>query len=127
MEILISELEFAITNKLYALALNIALVIPDICAAVTSSNNRTDGNKYKEWCNKYVIGKFNGKIDSNDIYQLRCASLHEAKLKNRSSRFRKIVFRACLKIIFVEFHIRFRIIWQLAHRIHASALLAVFS
>lgn len=38
-----------------------------------------------------------------------------------------VVFRACLKIILFEFHKRFRIIWQLAHNIQASALVAVFS
>jgi len=82
MENLINELKSALDNGLYQIALNTALIIPDISSAVESENGQTNGTKYKEWFDKYVAPKYNGNVSGEDVYKIRCASLHQGKLNH---------------------------------------------
>ena len=93
MEIIIEELKIAIYNKLFFLAINISLTIPDICAALESENGQTSGTKYKNWVDTYLSPKYDGFISGDDIYKIRCASLHQGKFDHDNPRFEKIAFQ----------------------------------
>ena len=92
MELLINELEFCLSNKMFIVSLNIALTIPDICSALQSENGCTTGKKYANWVDKYISPKYNQSITGDDVYKLRCASLHQGKFNHDFPKFEKIIF-----------------------------------
>jgi hypothetical protein len=93
MEELIKELKIALDNKLYITAINTALIIPDICSALQSENGETKGSKYENWFNKYVSDKYYNMLNGNDVWKLRCASLHQGTLNKGYKSFEKIIFQ----------------------------------
>tara|TARA_R110002033_G_scaffold105115_1_gene152476 strand:+ start:265 stop:777 length:513 start_codon:yes stop_codon:yes gene_type:complete len=93
MEELIKELKMAIENKLYFISMNTALLIPDICSALQSSNGQTTGKKYANWFNEYLGEKYNDILLGSDIWKLRCASLHQGKYNSEFDSFDKIIFQ----------------------------------
>lgn len=96
---LINELKICLSNKLYITALNTALIIPDICSALQSSNGRTDGKKYSNWFNDYVSEKYNGNLLGSDVYKIRCATLHQGKFNSNYDFFDIILFQPPSKTI----------------------------
>lgn len=93
MKILVSELKQAVENNLWFVAINIALTIPDICSALESENGQTVSKKYIKWVDTYLVHKYNNFITGEDIWKLRCASLHQGKFNHDNPRFSKILFQ----------------------------------
>jgi len=93
MDELIKELNTLISNKLYITALNTALIVPDICSALQSSNGKTNGKKYANWFNTYVSDKYNGNIYGSDIYKIRCASLHQGHFNSEYDYYDIVIFQ----------------------------------
>ena len=86
---LIKEINFALDNDLYFVALNTALTLPDICGKAEYPNisDSTPGKRYKKWYQEY-IGQYEKPndnvyndgmpyLDDNTVYQLRCSLLHQ--------------------------------------------------
>ena len=86
---IIKEVKLALDNECYIVALMGALTLPDICGKSAYPNLEV-GERYKNWCDKYVYPKtqptdedapifdcgityLSGKI----IYSLRCNMLHQ--------------------------------------------------
>lgn len=92
MELLINELEFCLANKMFVISLNTALTIPDICSALQSENGCTKGSKYANWVDKYLSPKYDKSITGEDVYKLRCASLHQGKFNHDFPKYEKIIF-----------------------------------
>jgi len=90
---LVNELKQCFSNKLYRIALNTALTIPDVCSALQSPSGKTKDNKYIAWFNKYVSPKYGLPVSGESIYKLRCASLHQGKLNHDYPDFEKILFQ----------------------------------
>ncbi len=78
---------------MYQVALNSAMVIPDICCALVSDNGKTSPNLYEKWIDEFVALKYDGTITGKDIYKLRCALLHQGKLNHDYPKYKKIVFQ----------------------------------
>mgnify|MGYP000045588277 CR=1 FL=1 len=93
MEELIKELKLSIENKLYFTSINTALIIPDICSALQSSNGRTNGKKYSNWFNEFVSDKYTNILYGSDVYKLRCASLHQGKFNYDYDNYDRILFQ----------------------------------
>lgn len=88
-----------ITNNYFG-AITIALTLPDICAYVNSSNNKTSSKKYCKWFDKYLAKSYseifrdeykNENIDvvnliAQECYATRCSLLHQGThhIKNQS-------------------------------------------
>ncbi|MFJ2491355.1 hypothetical protein ACIOV9_07400 [Pseudomonas iridis] len=70
-------------------ALFMSLTMPDICARLSSENDKTNGKKYASWFNEFMGPKYSifrprtGQTDifmSGDAcYALRCAMLHQGE------------------------------------------------
>lgn len=83
-EMLINEIEQALENRLYMVALNTALTLPDICGKATYPTLKTS-ERYKKWYDEYVGQKERGNKSEGDmpylsadvVYQLRCSLLHQ--------------------------------------------------
>jgi hypothetical protein len=93
MEELIKELKISLENKLYVTSINTALIIPDICSALQSSNGRTNGKKYSNWFNDFVGEKYVGTLLGSDVYKLRCASLHQGKFNYEYDNYDRVLFQ----------------------------------
>lgn len=93
MDELIRELKIALDNELYVTSINTALIIPDICSALQSSNGQTTGKKYANWFNEYVREEYTNTLYGSDVYKLRCASLHQGKFNYGYDNFDRILFQ----------------------------------
>lgn len=76
----VDEMRAAFDHGLYRAALMLAVAIPDICAALESESSRTNGERYKKWCDSYLLPSINDfpplEFSSQDLYQVRNALLH---------------------------------------------------
>lgn len=79
-----AEMNAAFEAKLYISALSLALILPDVCSTASDPDNRTSGEKYKTWINKYFIpviqANIRPSIQASDIYQVRNTVLHNGSL-----------------------------------------------
>lgn len=90
LEQLFNEIEVAVVNGFYTLALGMTLCIPDICAALESPDGKTSGRKYKDWYNRYIKDAM--PLDGDDCYYFRCAFLHQGSTQHDKSKFKQIIF-----------------------------------
>ena len=100
---LIAEINTALANGLYLVALNTALTLPDICGKAKYPELGTTA-RYKKWYHEYV-GQYEKSTKSSDnmpylsadvVYQLRCALLHQGnpnvdKAKTGIDRFELVI------------------------------------
>ena len=77
---LINEINTALNNKLYLVALASALTLPDVCGKAEYPNCKTS-ERYKKWYLNYVK---EGDLPSNVVYALRCSLLHEGNTEVES-------------------------------------------
>jgi len=80
-----AQVRAAASTSLYYLALEGTLVIPDMCAALDATDGRTTGALYIDWFNQHVAQNYVSYSElwfsGEDCYGLRCAMLHQARLK----------------------------------------------
>ena len=74
---MIDEINIALNNGLYLVALTSALTLPDVCgkAEYPGSGN---GERYRNWYSKYVK---DSNIPAEQVYALRNSLLHAGKTK----------------------------------------------
>ena len=93
MQLLVNELALLIKNGVWVTALNTSLLIPDICCSLENKDGRTDGKRYKNWVNRYFSKRYQGLLQGEDIYKLRCASLHQGKLNHDDLKNVRLLFQ----------------------------------
>lgn len=79
MERFTNAVEKALRDQNWYAALYISFSLPDICSRLESENNRTNGEKYAKWFEKYMpwySGEY-ANMSGDDCYVLRCSMLHE--------------------------------------------------
>ena len=77
---LLQETEIAAKNRLYPLAVDCSLSLPDICVRLELENGAKAsqiGAKYKEWCSRNLPTDF---LKPADLWRLRCKLAHGGKL-----------------------------------------------
>jgi hypothetical protein len=90
-ERILKEINLAVENDLYYVALFTALTLPDICGALDSNDGEASRDNYIAWFDKYVhIGEyFNGL----ECYSFRCSMLHQGRVQHpRRFRYKKVLF-----------------------------------
>lgn len=70
------EMDRCRDGKAYYALLHLTVCLPDICAALQSSNGETSGNKYKTWCDQYLT---NPKLTGAERWDMRCKVLHQGR------------------------------------------------
>ena len=86
------EIELALKNGLYTLALGMTVCIPDICAGLESEDGKTSGAKYKDWYDRYLGDVM--FLNGSDCYYFRCSFLHQGNTIHEKSKFDRIIFIA---------------------------------
>jgi len=74
----------------YWALLHLALVLPDICAALESGNDAKVGDRYMKWCEQHFPDK--QVLPAIDRYQIRNAVLHEGTTLPTKSHYRSVSF-----------------------------------
>ena len=82
-------------------ALFMSLTMPDICARLSSENDKTNGKKYGSWFNEFMGPKYSifrphsGQTDifmsGDSCYALRCAMLHQGEADLTGQRVKSIL------------------------------------
>lgn len=91
MDTILSEIDRAIDAELYFAALALCLTLPDICAALESSNGESNGNKYKDWYRENLQDKY-PNITPADIWSLRCGVSHQGRFGNPQRQYARVLF-----------------------------------
>ena len=91
MRMITGEVEQALSNGLYYLAVSVALALPDICAALESADGQASGPKYKAWYRQW-IGDLGTVLTPNDCYSLRCGVVHQGRFGHRNMQFSRVIF-----------------------------------
>lgn len=89
MEDLFREIRAAIKADAWVLALFGTLAVPDICAALESSNGQTNGKKYRRWVREN-LGDAYPELDPDELYRMRCSLLHQGQSSMAS--FKRVIF-----------------------------------
>lgn len=94
MELILKEIEQALDAKLYYLALQASLTLPDICGALQSDNGKATGDKYIGWYDTNAKEPGNLSISGKDCYYFRCSYVHQAQTTHENSTYSRIIFLA---------------------------------
>jgi hypothetical protein len=70
-----TEMDACENAKCYWALLHVALVMPDICAALEFGSSAAVGDRYRCWCGAHFPA--DPKLTPPDRYQIRCALLHQ--------------------------------------------------
>lgn len=89
MEDILRQIEATNEAGYYYVALFSALTLPDICAALESTNGETNGERYANWYDRNVDS---GPATGKDIYRFRCSLLHQGRMTHPKSNFSRIIF-----------------------------------
>ena len=111
LEIVLSDVEKALENRLFYLAVAVALTIPDICSALESSDRRTSSDKYKDWFTKWLQEDFSF-LSSDDLYSLRCGVVHQANFGTKH-QYESVVFALSGQVLMKKLRFRSYVCLQL--------------
>ena len=88
----LDQIQIALENNSYYLALFSSLAIPDICGALGSNNGIATKDKYIQWFNKYVGEIYRNFITGTNCYIFRCSLLHKCSTQNNKNLYSRIIF-----------------------------------
>lgn len=91
MDAIFEEIRRALDARLYYLALVGTLALPDICAALESTDGQTTGPKYKAWCDQWLSARY-PDITADDLWFMRCGVVHQGRAGHPKSQFARVVF-----------------------------------
>lgn len=77
---LISQIEKAIDQNLYLIALSSCLTLPDICGAINTRKGMANGQNYRSWYDEYVFPEYSA-LTSDECYNFRCKFLHQGQTR----------------------------------------------
>lgn len=91
MQVIISEIERALSSGLYYRALMVILTLPDMCAALESSDGENSGPKYRAWYNKWMAHQY-PNLSADDCYRLRCGVIHQGWIGHNQMQYARVLF-----------------------------------
>lgn len=90
MEEFLNQIKMALDNKLYFIALQSTLTIPDICAKLSTTTEETTKKDYIKWYEQNIINK--QQLTAKDCYYFRCGMLHEGKAQHKNMKLSRVIF-----------------------------------
>lgn len=91
MEEFTDQIEKALVQNNFLIALFSCLALPDICGAI-SSDGRSGSQKYKQWFDTYVAKKYNHFFNGSQCYALRCSLIHQGLTNHNKLGYKKVIF-----------------------------------
>lgn len=91
LETILREIEGTLAAKLFYSAIMMVLALPDICAALSSSDGQTCGQRYRDWYDRNLASRI-PLLTSNDAYRLRCGVVHQGRFGHPRMQYARVVF-----------------------------------
>lgn len=91
MDVITDEIERALSAGLYYLAIVVALGLPDVCAALESDDGEATKQKYRTWCDAWLLPSYPG-LTSDDLYSMRCGVVHQGRLGHPKMQYSRVLF-----------------------------------
>lgn len=92
-ERILKEIDVALENDLYYVALFTALTLPDICGALDSQHGEASKDSYIAWFDTYVKPHTGNHFNGFECYSFRCSMLHQGRVQHPPRlRYEKVLF-----------------------------------
>jgi len=69
-----------------------AVALPDVCVSLISDDGRSDGERYKKWCEDNLKGDGFSYVTPDDLYSMRCGVLHNGRFGDLKHSVKRVVF-----------------------------------
>lgn len=89
---LLRQIEVALSQRLYFMALFVAVALPDMAGAIDSEDGEASKTKYVQWFDQYVAPGTYGLLNGEDCYYFRCSVLHQGTSQHRRSTYSRVLF-----------------------------------
>ena len=91
MKYILNEIEKALENKLYYLALSQIFMLPDICSSLIYPKLGV-AKRYKKWLKEEFLSLHNDyMINENDFYHFRNSLIHQGSTETKG-KFKRLIF-----------------------------------
>ena len=91
MQATLDEIEHCVGSGRYYAAISLALTVPDIAAALGSSNGESKPARYKAWFDANLSPKY-PNLTAHDCYCLRCGVVHQGRFGHPGSQYDRVLF-----------------------------------
>lgn len=91
----LDQIEAAVRARLYYLALFACLALPDICAAMESTDGEATKQRYLDWFDRWLPQYSKNQmvqLSGLDCYLFRCSLLHQGSAQHPKSSYSRILF-----------------------------------
>jgi hypothetical protein len=85
------EMEDCAAAECYWALLHIVMAMPDICSALETEKGVATGQRYREWCIRYLKER-DPYLTPREWWDVRCALLHQGRTKTRSKRYENYAY-----------------------------------
>jgi hypothetical protein len=89
---LLNEINTSASSGLPLIALGMTFALPDICVSLSSEDGRTDGVRYKKWCDDNLDPEKFSFVTSEDLYSMRCGILHNGRFGDLKHNVGRVIF-----------------------------------
>ncbi len=77
LDLVLDQIDGAVSAGLYVAAMMAAITVPDICAALRSPDGETKPDRYEDWYHTYMGKHYGASLSADTCYKLRCRLLHQ--------------------------------------------------
>jgi hypothetical protein len=89
---LLNEINTAASKGLPFLAVAMTVALPDICVSLASENGRTNGEKYRAWCEANLPKEPFSFVTPDDLWSMRCGVLHNGRFGDLKHNVARVIF-----------------------------------
>lgn len=91
MDLILKQIEHALSVQLHYLAVASCIALPDLCAALESPTGETSKAQYRAWYDAWILPKY-PEISSFDMYRLRSGIVHQGVLEPSGMQYTRVIF-----------------------------------
>lgn len=99
---LLNEINQAAASGMPFLAVAMTVALPDICSSLASEDGRTDGRRYKQWCQDNLAGGEFSFVTPDDLWSMRCGVLHNGRFGDLKHNVGRVIFALPGSMTFVN-------------------------
>jgi hypothetical protein len=89
LDVILNEIDRALEQKFYYLAVSTVLTLPDLCVSLLSG--RSSGPLYKNWCKENLGPEFD-YLTGDDLYSFRCGVIHNGRFGDLKHSVGRVLF-----------------------------------
>ncbi len=84
-----SEMERCTNANCYWALVHLVVVLPDVCAALESTDGESTGSRYQDWCSRHLPPV---PLSPLDRWEMRCDILHQGRATASKGQYRTFSF-----------------------------------